>query len=240
MRISLFLFLLPCCLLSFAAWPQLSLTEAEKNEWRKNIYDRVPWTASYPYLAARNTPNPEEVWTYHYILGEGLFTFYRDLNLRQPSEEVFYGIDVCSVHRKFAQPNTSYPIAVIQVGLIDQFVTYLVSIDHSGAIKGVLEGEVAGPVSNGDLIFVKQWRIDQVGDHLEVTVYRLIPTASQPVLFGTTITTLRMRREDRVYRLDSESRFHLVSTIDYSPRDYTLEELSDIERNIWDGGEYLE
>ena len=110
----------------------------------------------------------------------------------------------------------------------------LATYDDSGNVIDQLEGAIYGDNAHGVKLWVKQFRIDP---DMKVTVYELKVDPVAPINFGDDFQSVRAQRVDTQYRIDSTGQFEKLYEKHYRPQNYTMEQMSDPDVNIWDGTE---
>lgn len=72
---------------------------------------------------------------------------------------------------------------------------------------------------------------------MTVTIYELKADPKVPLNFWDQFESLNARRLDTKYRIDATGHFRKVSEVRYQPKTYSIAELTDPAKNIWDGTE---
>lgn len=110
----------------------------------------------------------------------------------------------------------------------------LATYDASGTVIDQLEGAMYGDNSQGVKLWVKQFRIDP---DMMVTIYELKVDPAVSLNFWDDFQSVKAQRIDTKYRINSTGHFEKFSEKCYRPQNYTVEQMSDPDVNIWDGSE---
>lgn len=111
----------------------------------------------------------------------------------------------------------------------------LATYDTAGALVDQLEGAVFGEsVRSGEPLWIKQFRIDP---GMKVTLYSLKVSEDKPILFFDDFQSVRAQRVDTQYQIDATGHFKKIAETKYKQQTYTLMQLTDPHKNIWDGAE---
>lgn len=72
---------------------------------------------------------------------------------------------------------------------------------------------------------------------MTVTIYELKADPKVPLNFWDQFESLSARRLDTKYKIDDTGHFRKVLEVRYQPKAYSITELTDPAKNIWDGTE---
>jgi len=204
-------------------------------------------SVNLPYYGIKIDQILEPQRRYHFpvsIWGNSLnVNLWKDLGLTIPleknSNDFFHS---SAIYRKFTPSNGSYYLGIVDIVLGDDLKKMLVTATNTGEYIDALEINVAGGywvdgLQSFPWLHVKQFTIDA---DMKVTVYRLIPTSSTPIMFGANteiLTTINAQRIDEIYQIDSTGQFIKTGEIKYQPKDYPVSTFSDVSINFWEGDE---
>ena len=131
------------------------------------------------------------------------------------------------------RPNNSDRLIMLSLADVGDFNTYvLLNVDKKGNITDQIDVSVLMFHPSGT-IPVMQFRISEDG---RIIVSRLVPYSTVSVSLYD-ITDFYGHREDSVYEINDDGKFHKVNVIQYEAKTYTLELLTDPDYNIWNGNE---
>ena len=208
-------------------------------------FDIIP-SASLPYYATKTDRRQEPICSRGFpssLWGNSFnVSVWQDLGLTIP---LVYNNDedmqvFCSIYRRFTPSNGNYYLGAIEISPGDNWKIMLVTATNTGVYIDALEVNVSGYYSQGSQYWdfhVKQWKIDA---NMQVTVYRLKPTSSTPIMFDenpTILSTIHAQRIDEIYQINSSGQFIKTGEILYQPKNYPLSVFYDTSVNIWEGNE---
>ena len=222
--------------------------------WYLSAQDRIAIAfsalqpVSLPYYGIKNDRPLEPMRNYHFPVNlwkDRLnVNLWKDLNLTIPmvlNSDFFF--DPSDIYRRLAPSNGDYHLGIIQLGAGDDSKKMLVTATSSGAYIDALEVNVRGVYVVSPqywYLHVKQFKISA---DMQVTVYRLKPTSTTPIMFGSNtevLTEIHAQRIDEIYQIDTAGRFVKTGKIKYQPKYYPLSTFYDNEINFWDGDEVPE
>ncbi|MDR3119606.1 MAG: hypothetical protein LBU44_09390 [Mediterranea sp.] len=134
-----------------------------------------------------------------------------------------------STFRKFAIPNSTNKLLVIEFGGCTTWRTYVLCIvSPSGSVIDTLEAAV-----HLGFIALKQFRIDAQSN---IIITRIVPTSSTSIPLDT-FSSFSGYRLDTTYAINSQNQFVKQSEQCYVTKTYTATYLEDEDKDIWNGGE---
>lgn len=137
------------------------------------------------------------------------------------------------LNKSLSDQRTLKDIEIFAGGVLQRHI--LATYDANGVLIDQLESAVYGESSrNGAPLWIKQFRIDP---DMTVTIYQLKADPAVPLNFWDQFESLEAQRIDTKYKIDETGHFRKISEISYQPQTYTITQLTDPAKNIWDGTE---
>ena len=210
-------------------------------------FNAIP-LVNLPYLGTKMDWKQEPVRSFYFPVSlwkESLnLNLWTDMGLTVPivKKDSDFFTD-SSIYRRLNPSNGAFYLGVIFIGAGDDGKNILITATSSGSYIDALEVKIGGLYVVSPqywYLYVKQFKISA---DMQVTVYRLKPTSTTPIMFGSNtevLTEIHAQRIDEIYQIDTSGRFVKTGKIKYQPKYYPLSTFYDNEINFWDGDEVPE
>lgn len=137
------------------------------------------------------------------------------------------------LNKSLSNQRTLKDIEIFAAGVLQRHI--LAIYDANGVLIDQLESAVFGESAKDGLpLWIKQFCVDP---DMTVTIYELKADPKVPLNFWDQFESLSARRLDTKYKIDDTGHFKKISEVSYQPQTYTITQLTDPSKNIWDGME---